>query len=74
MMQNSIWICKLNYLHNAFLISEYKFWSLRKSSAAEFFKIQIIKIKSIALRCNNVHICVLFIRRNYPHSFLKNLK
>lgn len=29
MMQNSIWICKLNYLHNVFLISEYKFWSLR---------------------------------------------
>lgn len=39
MMQNSIWICKLNYLHNVLLISEYKFWSLKNwNHAPEFLK------------------------------------
>lgn len=39
MMQNSIWICKLNYLHNVLLISEYKFWSLKNwNHAPKFLK------------------------------------
>lgn len=48
MMQNSIWICKLNYLHNVLLISEYKFWSLRNwNQVPQTLKIEMKKSRAL---------------------------